>query len=125
MSFDDYLYFRKLALLAEVFLSNIELFTYRVKLIDEKKDIMDYLVYIYHNIHKYKNISQIVNSFMIETENELFDSEEELINFYSKDNSYKLLLSGELGDNLLRKYKNIIINSYMDECRQIMNEYGQ
>ena len=125
MSYSEYLYFRKLSLLAEVFLSNNELFKYRVSLIDNKKDIMRYLIYIYYHIHKYRNISKIINDFMMETENELFNSEEELITFYSKDNSYKLLLEGKLGDNLLRKYKNIIINSHMDECKQIMNEYEQ
>jgi radical SAM superfamily enzyme YgiQ (UPF0313 family) len=122
MSYDDYLFFRKLALLMEIFASSKELFNYRVKLIDEKRDVMKYLLYIYDNIHKYKVLSDLVDDFERETESELFNTQEELNEFYN--NNYDKLLSGELGQNLLRKYRTIVRNNYIEECKEIINGYN-
>jgi len=44
------------------------------------------------------------NEFYRESLNELFDSKEEAINFYSKHENYKSLLLGDIGDNLAAKY---------------------
>ena len=46
----------------------------------------------------------LYNEFCDEAEKELFDSKEEAINFYRKDENYELLLKGEIGENLLGKY---------------------
>ena len=50
---------------------------------------------------EFKNL---YNDFCKESSNELFDSEEEAINFYSKDNNYKKLIKGDVGENLASKY---------------------
>jgi len=42
--------------------------------------------------------------FCKESHNELFDSPEEAIEFYSKPNNYKSLLLGDIGENLIAKY---------------------
>jgi radical SAM superfamily enzyme YgiQ (UPF0313 family) len=42
--------------------------------------------------------------FCTEAENELFESREEAIEFYNKEENYKLLLAGDIGENLLGKY---------------------
>ena len=53
----------------------------------------------------FKNeLKSIYNEFCKESYNELFDSKEEAINFYSKPENYKSLLSGDIGSNLLAKY---------------------
>ena len=49
-------------------------------------------------------LKSIYNEFCKESYNELFDSKEEAINFYSKPENYKSLLSGDIGSNLLAKY---------------------
>ena len=36
--------------------------------------------------------------------NELFDSEKEAIEFYSKPENYKSLILGDIGENLIAKY---------------------
>tara|TARA_B100001540_G_scaffold300060_1_gene305128 strand:- start:971 stop:3082 length:2112 start_codon:yes stop_codon:yes gene_type:complete len=46
----------------------------------------------------------LYNEFCDEAEKELFDSKEEAISFYRKDENYELLLKGEIGENLLGKY---------------------
>jgi len=113
MSYDDYLFFRKLALLTEVFLSSDKAFKYRVKMIDRGEDIMNYLMHMYNNLNSYPELSWAVDDFMMETENELFNTREELIEFFNKDENYVKLLNGELGDNLLRKHKEIILKHEM------------
>ncbi len=46
----------------------------------------------------------LYNQFCEESEGELFDTPEEAIKFYQKEENYKLLLDGEVGENLLGKY---------------------
>tara|TARA_Y100000294_G_scaffold177493_1_gene203037 strand:- start:155 stop:2284 length:2130 start_codon:yes stop_codon:yes gene_type:complete len=46
----------------------------------------------------------IYNGFCKESHNELFDSEKEAIEFYSKPENYKSLILGDIGENLIAKY---------------------
>ena len=46
----------------------------------------------------------LYNQFCKESENELFNTKEEAVNIYKQKNNYKLLLEGEIGENLLGKY---------------------
>ena len=49
-------------------------------------------------------VRESVVDFEKETRDELWDSEEDLRSFYSDDQNYDLLVSGDLGANLLQKY---------------------
>jgi len=49
-------------------------------------------------------LKDLYNDFCRESFNELFDTKEEAIAFYSKDENYKLLMDGEIGENLAAKY---------------------
>ena len=49
-------------------------------------------------------VKELYNEFCKESYNELFNSEEEVINFYTKSKNYESLLKGEIGGNLLAKY---------------------
>lgn len=49
-------------------------------------------------------LKDLYNDFCKESFNELFDSKEEAINFYSKGENYKLLKNGDIGENLAAKY---------------------
>ena len=46
----------------------------------------------------------IYNEFCKESLDELFDSEQEAIDFYSKPENYKRLINGDVGENLIGKY---------------------
>ncbi len=50
------------------------------------------------------SVQKLVAEFEQETRNELWNSEEELRNFFDQDQNYDSLVSGELGSNLLQKY---------------------
>ena len=60
-------------------------------------------------------LAKIYHEFSNESEKELFNSEKDLIKFYSEEKNYKKLLTSELGDNLLRKYSAKIICNSLNE----------
>ena len=47
----------------------------------------------------------LYDDFCKESRDELFDTKEEAIEFYSEPKNYKLLLSGDIGENLHAKYQ--------------------
>ena len=60
----------------------------------------------------FKNkLKDLYNEFCEESHNECFNSKEELIKFYTKEENYKALIRGDIGTNLLAKYtaKSILI----------------
>ena len=59
---------------------------------------------------------------MRETGEELFPTKEKLIEFYSKDKNYDDLVRGIKGDNLLRKYKCIILSENYDSYLKLAIE---
>jgi len=61
---------------------------------------------IYNLIHAYpENIKLIFNSFENESQSELWDSEEELVRFYSEPINYQKLVNYEMGGNVLFKHR--------------------
>ena len=52
-----------------------------------------------------KTVKNIIQGYMKETSDELWNSEEEIVDFYSKDENYSKLFTGEVGGNLIYKYK--------------------
>jgi len=59
-------------------------------------------------------LKNLYNDFCKESSDELFDSKEEAIKFYSKEENYKSLLKGEIGENLLAKYTSRGVQIYDD-----------
>ena len=62
---------------------------------------------------------QIYLNFCLESENELFDTKQAAINFYSKQKNYEALLRGEVGENLIAKYT-VQSLSYYNEIIEIV-----
>ena len=106
LSFDDYLDLRGLALLVESLHNDKpydEFFRY-AKLFDIQPGTM--LKFLYDNISKAPgNINEIMNGFLGETKGELWDSEQDLLDYYQDDKNYEKLTKGEVGGNLIYKYK--------------------
>ena len=106
LSFNDYLDLRGLALLVESLHNDRpydEFFRY-AKLFDIQPGTM--LKFLYDNISKAsENINQIMNGFLEETKGELWDSEQDLLDYYQDDKNYEKLTKGEVGGNLIYKYK--------------------
>ena len=106
LSFNDYLDLRGLALLVESLHNDKpydEFFRY-AKLFDIQPGTM--LKFLYDNISKAPgNINEIMNGFSGETKGELWDSEQDLLDYYQDDKNYEKLTKGEVGGNLIYKYK--------------------
>ena len=50
-------------------------------------------------------VKEFLDSFVRETENELFPTREALMEFYEKEENFQKLLKGQIGDNLMYKYR--------------------
>jgi hypothetical protein len=57
-------------------------------------------------------IADIYDQYLNEIEKELWDTGDDLVRYFSKTDNYAKLLSGELGDNLIRKYRTILFIKY-------------
>ena len=114
LSFDDYLYLRVIALLVESLHNGRpfnEFFLYGKHHNIEQASLLKIL---YDNINKAsKNVQTLIQAFIDETKGELWDSEEELLKFYIKEENYLKLRNGEVGGNLIYKYKsrNLVENN--------------
>jgi len=106
MSFDDYLAIRGFSLIVEVIHNSRpfhELFKFSSIL---GLSIYDFIIKVYENIDNApEKVQYVVQSFINETKSELWDSEEELIAHYQKDENYKNLLNGDVGGNVIYKHK--------------------
>ena len=106
LSFEDYLYIRVLALLVESLYNGkpfYEFFKFSKEIGLQPASILSIL---YDNISdSSKSIKKLIDEFVNETKNELWDSEENLVDHYKKDKNYLKLKNGEVGGNLIYKYK--------------------
>jgi len=121
MSFEDYLYIRKFALITESILNNriFEVFFHYATSEELKKS--KFIFKVIENIHRApKKIIKIFNEFVTETKNELWNSEEEMVKYYKKSENYKKLVSGEAGGNLIYKYKSRNIVEAMPEWTEFL-----
>ena len=123
LSFKDYLFIRALALFVEALYNGKpfgEFFKYaRIYKIQPA----DLLKILYDNIlDAPKDVQNLVNDFIEETKNELWDTEEDLINFYKKDENYEKLNRGEVGGNLIYKYKSKCLLKSGPSCIKFLEE---
>ena len=106
MSFKDYLYLRGLALIVETLHNGRpfeEFFRYMISVGVSRSQ---FLMEAYNNIPIVPNLIQkIMDEFLSETKDELWDSESELKKYYLEKKNFGKLLRGEVGGNLIYKYK--------------------
>ena len=106
LSFDDYLNVRVLALFVETLYNGkpFEEFFKYAKFYNIQSATL--LQCLYDNISEApKDVQSIVNGFLDETKSELWDTEKDLLDFYNNDENYNKLKNGEVGGNLIYKYK--------------------
>ena len=106
MSFSDYLYLRGFALFVESIHNGRpfeEIFKYIISLGIKRSA---FLVHLYKSISKApKSIRITFSDFINETKAELWASEDELTQHYKSNVNYEKLKNGEVGGNLIYKYK--------------------
>jgi radical SAM superfamily enzyme YgiQ (UPF0313 family) len=106
MSFDDYVYLRGFALLVEALLNGRpfeEFFLYAGTLGESRTC---FLRRIYDNLESApEKVQAVMRDFLKETRSELWDSENDLVAHYRQTENYERLVRGEVGGNLIYKYK--------------------
>lgn len=133
MSFQEYLDTRKLILFVELAYNGgvFELIRKYLQSIDVK--ISDWVMNLFYNAADLApEIQEIINSFLNETQNELWDSNEAILEYYSTPENYEKLVSGEAGGNVLYKHKSLIwanaseklIDFVFDKTTQFLDEKG-
>ena len=87
-----------------------------LKLLREHKiDIFDYYLRIKDNIDTADEVVRdLFKRFEQSTRNELWDSKEEIIEYYQDDKNYQKLLDGEDGINVIYHYLAEVTSEYMD-----------
>ena len=106
MSFEDYLQLRIMALFVESLHNGKpfnEFFLYAKNYNIQSTTFLKILIDNIKNAAP--EIQNLVNEFVTETRSELWDSEEALLEHYRKDENYLKLKNGEVGGNLIYKYK--------------------
>jgi len=110
LSFQEYLDLRAISLLVESLHNGRpfnELFKYADLYNIEPATMLEIL---HNNISEApEDIKKVINDFIKETESELWDSEEQLLNYYKIEENYQKLKRGEVGGNLIYKYKSLNI----------------
>jgi radical SAM superfamily enzyme YgiQ (UPF0313 family) len=106
MSFEDYLWIRGLALMVEVMHNSRpfhEIFKYASQF---GITLFEFIMRLHEDVpNAPPEVRAIVDGFLRETREELWDSEEELLGHYRKDENFAQLSIGEVGGNVIYKYK--------------------
>lgn len=112
-SFSDYLECRSFALVVTIF-SGVQYSPFRRLIKEFAANPFDWYASIWNQIKTLTDspLAVIHDEFMKEVQAELFSSREEIYEKFAVQENYKKLISGELGDNLMRKYltKAIVFN---------------
>jgi radical SAM superfamily enzyme YgiQ (UPF0313 family) len=118
LSFDDYLKARILHLLVAIFY-NGKVFSGFFKLTVEcELDMRGFIFKLLDEFRVSESIKSALDGFVSETRLELFDSEDTLSDYYSKDENFDKLLCGTAGANLLQKYSCML---YMENSKALID----
>jgi len=116
MPYEDYLFLRGLSFTITIFFSSAELRPLKRYLIESNISIYKWIMELHKKVKDHEKLSGYFNKFIEETEDELFSSHDEVLEFYKIKDNYKKLLKGELGDNLVRKYKKEVVFNCLQDC---------
>ena len=119
MPFSDYLDCRGFALFSSILASEQFDFIYRLTH-EIEMSFYDFMMSVYDSIKQGSyRATALYNLYLHETEQELWNSEKEIYHYFSKPHNYSKLLTGELGDNLIRKYYVMILLQCNEELMGI------
>jgi len=116
MSFEDYMSLRGLIFIITVFASSWELLPLRKVVVEQGISMAEWIFAVQGRISKFPGLFRIYEAFLRETEKELYPSREAIIEFFGDDKKYKMLCEGKFGDNLIRKYKAVMLSEHYGEC---------
>jgi hypothetical protein len=133
MSFDDYIETRKYHLVSSVFWNDSwfeDAVSFAQKFGIKRSEWFDVMLPEMENTQG--PVRDFLERFVGETVGELFPTQDACLDFYNKEENFSRLLKGEVGDNLMYKYRAIasfqiwqhICKSAMDATRRILQQRG-
>lgn len=128
-NFEDYMYFRGLHGLLKILL-NYDIFKEVLQYIKQYDiHLLDWVIFLFEDLRNNKSTdtSRCFDVYMKEAVSELWDSPDELISYYSKEENYQKLLSRERGDNLLQKISilsaSVSFDTYLKYFTEMARKY--
>jgi radical SAM superfamily enzyme YgiQ (UPF0313 family) len=104
-SFDEYIIARKFHLLLNLFLNELR-FEKLLSFFDVLEiNRWEWINEMYCIIDEHRFVKEIFDEFAMDTKNELFESPEEMSDFYSKDENFRKLENLEIGDAVIHKFR--------------------
>ena len=119
LSYSDYLAARKMNLIVNVFYNDgvfLDLLKY-FKL--RELPIWEWLSIIYQEYAEYNQFGEFTGRFVAETEGELWGSLDELLAFCGSPENIQNVIDGEIGGNLMYKYKGLSMTQYLDAAAEV------
>lgn len=114
LSYNDYLNARKMHFIVNIFY-NDGLFRPQISILRQLGlSVWDFLLEIFQDTQNSK-FSELVESYLMESEQELFESQESLSKFMHAKGNLERYIAGELGSNLIFKYKSLGLTEFIDE----------
>ena len=114
-SFEDYIKARKFLFVIDI-CSNSNTFNPLKKyMLSNNFKKSDWIKYINNNIDEFDvSTKDIFESFVNETKSELWDSERDLVNYYSNEKNYQKLVNGEAGGNVIFRHKVMMLSGKLE-----------
>jgi hypothetical protein len=133
MSFDDYIETRKWHLVSSVFYNDSwyeDAVAFAQKLGLKRSQWFTAMLGALENSNG--PAREFLDSFVAETKGELFPAPEACVDFYTTEENFRRLLNGDVGDNLMYKYRAIasfriwphVCKAAMDTTRRMLKERG-
>jgi radical SAM superfamily enzyme YgiQ (UPF0313 family) len=110
MPFDDYLELRKLCFTITAFYGSTELEPLKRLLTEYNVNVAQWIFNVHDKLPEIPDLNLHYKDFTKETKQELFPTREALIEFFSASENFQALYDGRFGDNLLRKYKCMMLS---------------
>ncbi|MBF0386307.1 MAG: radical SAM protein [Candidatus Omnitrophica bacterium] len=109
MSFGDYLELRGLCFTVTTFYSSLELMPIKKLLLESGVDVSAWVLGIHARCAQFPDLAYYHDEFIKETQAELFLTREALTDFFEDPRHWEDLCQGLYGDNLTRKYKQLVL----------------
>lgn len=117
--YNDYIFFRSFHGLLR-FLLNNDIYRELLRYIKQSGvHLLEYFMFVFEDLtEKPSRAADLFKTYVDEARSELWDSADDLRQYYAKEENYKKLLSGERGDNLMQKYGALASSIYFNDYRK-------
>ena len=120
-SFEEYVEARKFLFIMDLCYNGDTFSALKKYILSNGLKRSEWINYIYQNISMFTDsIKKIFDSFVDETCSELWNTQDEIISYYSSDENYQKLVAGDSGGNVLFRHKTLLMSEVGEEWIDIV-----